>query len=273
MVAQQGDALAPDGTIPRARVADQIIDALRRRILTGSLPRDSRLPTERELAAEFGVSAPTIRESLRALTSLGLVEVRHGSGAYVRTDSDAILSGPLAMLMQLESVGMDEVVGLIQVLNLHAARLAADSATESDIAAVRAAAERTAHCETLEDAQRGGAAFLVALSDASHQPLLAGLCRFLINLLVTLETSVYIRKNVSSWRRWTEDTASTRLAIADALARRDQQALHDKMTELHDRVLGRLSPKLLTARISDPALAPFVGGIGFDSTRKASSAT
>jgi len=111
MTPRNDPADTPNGMVTRARVADQVIDDLRERILTGALPRGSRLPTERELAAEFGVSAPTIRESLRALTSLGLVDVRHGSGAYVRTDSNAILSGPLAMLMQLESVSLQEVIG------------------------------------------------------------------------------------------------------------------------------------------------------------------
>ena len=267
MTARNGTADAPNGLVTRARVADQVIDDLRERILTGGLPRGSRLPTERELAAEFGVSAPTIRESLRALTSLGLVEVRHGSGAYVRTDSEAILSGPLAMLMQLESVSLQEVIGLIQLLNLHAAGLAAQSATDADIALVYEAAQRTAQCETLEDAQRGGAAFLVALSDASHQPLLAGLCRFLTNLLVTLETSAYAGRSVSFWRKWTEDTAPTRLAIANALACRDHPALQAEVTNLHNLVLGRLSPTLRAARLSDPALAPFVSGLGFDSAR------
>jgi DNA-binding FadR family transcriptional regulator len=89
----------PSDAVTRSRVADQIIATLRDRILTGAYPRGSKLPTEKDLAVEFGVSAPTIRESLRALTSLGLVDVRHGSGAYVRTNSDGILGGPLGMHM------------------------------------------------------------------------------------------------------------------------------------------------------------------------------
>jgi len=162
---------------------------------------------------------------------------------------------------------LQEVIGLIQLLNLHAAGLAAQSATDADIALVYEAAQRTTECETLEDAQRGGAAFLVALSDASHQPLLAGLCRFLTNMLVTLETSAYARRSVSFWRKWTEDTAPTRLAIAGALARRDHPALQAEVTNLHNLVLGRLSPTLRAARLSDPALAPFVRALGFDSPR------
>src|SRR5882724_10376319 len=66
--------------VPRASAADQIIEQLRTQILTGALPLGAKLPTERELGLEFGVSSPTIREALRALSSMGLIEARQGSG-------------------------------------------------------------------------------------------------------------------------------------------------------------------------------------------------
>jgi GntR family transcriptional repressor for pyruvate dehydrogenase complex len=247
----------PHTAVKRARVADQIIGTLRDRILSNGIPSGSRLPTERELATEFGVSGPTVRESLRALTWLGLVEVRHGSGAYIRTDSDAILSGPLAMLMQLESVSLDEVMGLIQVLNLYAADLAVESATDEDIALVREAAERSAQCNSLNDAEQAGIAFLVALSDASHHPLVAALCRFLTSLLIRLETSVYTGKDDSFWQRANTEVVPLRVAIADALTRRDHDDIRVALTALHDKVRERLSevPLLRNARLSDPVLS------------------
>jgi len=258
-------ALSANGTVVRARVADQIIDSLRDRILVGTYARGSRLPTERELADEFGVSAPTIRESLRALTSLGLVEVRHGSGAYVRTSSDGILDGPLTMLMQLEGVGIEEIMGLIQALSLHAADLAIDAATADDIARVCDAAERTSQCQTLEDVQDAVPTFLIALSEASHQPLLAALCHFLTTMLVGLETSSYKRRSAAFWRGWAKDTAPLRVTIGAALERRDRPALKAAVTQLHDGVRERVRavPALRTARLSDPALSPFVRQLVF----------
>ena len=73
--------------IERIRVADQIARAIKRDILKGSLRRGSKLPTERALAERFGVSGATIREAIRSLSTLGLVDVRHGSGAYVTADT------------------------------------------------------------------------------------------------------------------------------------------------------------------------------------------
>lgn len=252
-------------SVTRARVADQIIAVLRDRILTGTYPRGSKLPNERELAREFGVSAPTVRESLRALTSLGLVDVRHGSGAFVRTNSEGILRGPLGMLMQLESVGVDEITGLILVLNLHALDLAVQVAGEDDVRRVREAAERTATCKTMDDVHESVAGFLIALSAASHHPLLEALCGFLATMLVRLETSAYRRRNTAFWRRWARDTAPMRLRIAEALESRDLEALRADFTALHAAVSERIAsiPALRAARLSDPALAPFVHEIVF----------
>ncbi len=101
--------LAPaEARLDRARVADQIIARLQAKIANGSYPRGSKLPTERVLAATYGVSAPTIREALRALTSMGLVQVRHGSGAYVAENSDGLIDSALATLAAIEDVTMLE---------------------------------------------------------------------------------------------------------------------------------------------------------------------
>src|ERR1700733_15593197 len=89
---------APDVPVPsnrevtRATAADQIIEQLRTQILTGARPIGAKLPPERELSVEFGVSSPTIREALRALSSMGLVEARRGSGAYVAPNLGRIIA-------------------------------------------------------------------------------------------------------------------------------------------------------------------------------------
>jgi DNA-binding FadR family transcriptional regulator len=245
-----GDA-STIGLVGRNRVADQIIDTLRDGILTGRFPQGSRLPAERELASGFGVSTPTVRESLRALASMGLVEIRHGSGTYVRTDLDTLIGVPLAMLMQLENVSLGEVIGLLQVLNMYAADLAVDAATGEDVNLIRLAAQRTAESRTEEEVQSSGPAFLVALSDASHQPLVAALCRFLTNMLVRLEAATYSPRNAAAWRKWVQGTAPTRLVVADALSQRDRAGVQEGLRTLHEAVSDRITPAMRKVRLSD----------------------
>jgi GntR family transcriptional regulator, transcriptional repressor for pyruvate dehydrogenase complex len=256
------DALAGSASrIGRARVADQIIDELRAQIATGAYQRGSRLPTERELAAAFGVSAPTIREALRALSSMGLVEVRHGSGSYVASSYDGILNDSLGMLVQLEDVGVEDLIGLLRVLNLYAAELAIEQATEADIARVRAAAEATARAATLDQVTASITEFLVAFAAAAHKPLLDALCGFLVAMVVRLEVTSYRPKSTRFWADWAAQTSVYRLEVADALERRDGPALSEAVARFHARIGERIRavPALRRARVSDPAAAPFAG--------------
>lgn len=68
----------------------QVTDSLRREIASGELKPGQRLPSIRELAARFGVSAMTIQSALRELRGLELVTTQQGRGAYVRSDAPAI---------------------------------------------------------------------------------------------------------------------------------------------------------------------------------------
>ena len=70
--------------IVNQRLYQQVADSIRKQIQTGSMPPGSRLPSEKLLAQQLGVSRPTVREAMIALEIAGLVEIRTGSGSYVR---------------------------------------------------------------------------------------------------------------------------------------------------------------------------------------------
>lgn len=70
--------------VSRARLNDEIVTVLQNQILTGALAPGDKIPPERELAETFQVNRATLREALRRLESLELVEIRHGDGLYVK---------------------------------------------------------------------------------------------------------------------------------------------------------------------------------------------
>src|SRR5258708_3642721 len=86
------DAAARIIPIERSRVADRITDDLRMQIARGDLPPGAKLPTERTLAQRYGVSSATIREAIRGLTTIGLLQTRHGSGSTVSADEHALIA-------------------------------------------------------------------------------------------------------------------------------------------------------------------------------------
>ncbi len=88
--------LAP---IKSTRIYEEIVRQVKAMIAEGRLKSGDRLPPERELAEKFVVSRTSVREALRALESLGLVEIRPGEGTFIREVSIDALVEPLALLM------------------------------------------------------------------------------------------------------------------------------------------------------------------------------
>jgi len=102
-------------------------------ISTGNLRPGDRLPPERELVEIFSISRPSLREAMRALSTLGIVESRHGGGTFV-TDLDArTLLAPLDFFLQLSQANLDDTFEGRRVIETEIARQAAIKARRADI--------------------------------------------------------------------------------------------------------------------------------------------
>ena len=209
---------------PRPKRTDVIIEVLREEIVSGRLPRGARLPTERELANHYGVSQPTVREVIRALDVMGLVDVRHGSGAYVRGDSAYLMATALQTMLQIESVGIVDVLDVREMLGRESVRRAAMNATVGDVAACREALGRLDRVTDLPDVDSiidAISQFQRLLAAAAHNPLLLALETVLINLLLQIQVKVLARRGVKFWRERSSGFQTDRVSIVDAVADKD----------------------------------------------------
>ena len=127
----------PLQTVAPQRLYQQIADQLRTLITAGEFTPGSRLPAERDLAKQLGVSRPSVREALIALEVEGWVEVRTGSGVYVqdRSNSTAARGNPIAS----NEWGPLELIRARRVVEGEIAAIAAAQARRKDIAAMRLA--------------------------------------------------------------------------------------------------------------------------------------
>ncbi|MFD5078091.1 FadR/GntR family transcriptional regulator [Streptomyces sp. NPDC058371] len=225
--------------IYRGRVADQIVEDLREQILSGALPDGSRLPAERELAASYDVSGPTIREAIRVLTAMGLVNTRNGSRATVTAQGDTLLAMSIASVVQFEKVGAREVLGLLGALNAYAAELAADQASDEEIATLRDAAGRTAGVESVEQAAAALQHFFVTLSEISHNPLLAALCRFIGDVQLGLAVKMSDGRT-DDWEKVAGGLHPARVEIVDAIAAHEPQRAASLVRDYHRQVVERI---------------------------------
>ncbi|WP_030058620.1 MULTISPECIES: FadR/GntR family transcriptional regulator [Streptomyces] len=161
--------------IRRALLVDQVIEHMRRQITAGAWPVGRRIPTEAVLVDELQVARNTVREAVRALSHSGLLQVRQGSGTYVRATSELSVA-----LRRLPTTELRDVLQVRRGLEVEAARLAAHVADEDGL---RALEDRLSACEAA--AREGGweaqaqqdTEFHTALVEYTGNGVLAGLYR------------------------------------------------------------------------------------------------
>src|SRR5438093_11059247 len=91
--------------IRASKLYEQIAEQIKQRILRGELRTGDRLPTENELAEQFGASRTGVREAMKILAQQGLIETRTGPGALVTTADSQAMHHSLEILMRVEHAG------------------------------------------------------------------------------------------------------------------------------------------------------------------------
>ena len=122
-------------TVDRRGLAEHAVDQIERLIIEGRLVPGQRLPSERELGAKLGVSRPTLREAIRALTMMGILESRQGDGTYVLDSEAGFLLRPAKVLLASEG-GLGWLFEVRELLEGSAAAFAAERATAPELAEV-----------------------------------------------------------------------------------------------------------------------------------------
>lgn len=206
------------------RVSEEVVKQVQEAIFSGELEPGDRLPPERELAEQFGLSRMSVRDALRTLESSGLIEIKVGSsgGAFVREPNFDPLRESLSSMLRLKKANILELVETRKIVETAIAELAAERATEEDLRAMREAIEAARRALESGDSNYGphSVNFHAALAQAGKNHVL--------NL------------TVRSFRAFFADVLEKLLATED-MARRgiaDHWELY-KAIESHDRQRAR----------------------------------
>lgn len=162
--------------VKRLRIAEQVATHIRDAILGGTFAPGDSLPSERELADQFGVNRSSVREALHRLEASGLVEMRHGGATRVR---DFLLSAGFQLLPYLLAPGgeldakmLADLLAMRTMLLAWTAREAAAQATGQDIDALATLVEALQAAETTEDLRRLDYDFFEQLVDLTGNRVL-----------------------------------------------------------------------------------------------------
>jgi len=173
--------LAP---IKSTRIYEEIVRQIKGMIAEGRLKSGDQLPPERDLAEKFLVSRTSVREALRALESVGLIEIRPGEGTFVREISVDALVEPLALVLLSQRAMIEELFEARRLLEPVIAGLAAQRATKDEVQEMERILE--AQAKEIGSGNTGlaqDAAFHAAIGTAAHNRAITRIVHAVMDLL------------------------------------------------------------------------------------------
>jgi GntR family transcriptional repressor for pyruvate dehydrogenase complex len=217
--------------IKKTRVAEEVADRIRILILDGTFPPGRSLPSERILTAQFGVSRGSIRDALRMLETIGLIETQHGRGTFPRELTVDRLVAPLASMMTYQHDLQDELLDVRRMFEPAVARVAATRATEEDFADLQRILDtqrrklKTGRSAIIEDT-----AFHAALARSTRNRVIVSLMATLNDLLVESRTLTLRQKGRPA------KSVEGHEAVVAALRRRDAEGAARAMNNHIDQI-------------------------------------
>jgi GntR family transcriptional regulator, transcriptional repressor for pyruvate dehydrogenase complex len=197
------------GPVRNTHASRALAEELREAILAGKLGDGEILPSERDMAGQADVSRGSVREALRALEAEGLIEVRSGrnGGAVVRVPGPESLGRPVAAFIR--GAGLDDrpLAETLLVLEPAVAAIAAEKRTDEDLVRLRDITDRLETSDDHAERVALNAEWHVAIGDATHNGLLAGILNGLAQAIhAATDTEAYaqpgvLERAVASYRR------------------------------------------------------------------------
>ncbi len=209
----------------RKKLSDVITEQLESMILDGTLLAGQQLPPERELAQEFDVSRPSLREAIGNLQARGLVERKQGGGTFISRDLNAAMTDPLMALISRRPETQFDLLEFRHALEGMAAYYAALRGQPEDYQALRSALEELptpGKDESKREQAEALGRFYIIMARASHNMVL-------LHVMSTMQSMLIenIERNLEMLALHTtvvNDIARQRREIVEAIASRDPEA-------------------------------------------------
>jgi GntR family transcriptional regulator, transcriptional repressor for pyruvate dehydrogenase complex len=223
--------------VRKTKVYHEIVEQIRELISAGRIKPGDRLPPERELAELFKASRNSVRDAIRVLEQMGLIESRQGDGTYVRSVSAEDLAEPLALMLLQSRTQMRELWEVRRVLEPAIAEFAASRITDEELGELEAILEaQRRRVESGFPALEEDTAFHYAIAEAARNTV----------MLRTLDTLVDLLRQSRERSLQPHDRPAHSLAghvrILAALRRRDPEgarsATLEHLVDIEERVFS-----------------------------------
>lgn len=226
--------------VPKQSLSKMVVEKIKEALIKGEIKPGDYLPSETELSESLGVGKSSVREAIKMLEALGVVQICKGNGSRVRTCVHASMLNPLIFQLILNSNGQRQaqLVEFRKMIEISASLLAIDNATSQDTENIREIHERLK-----TDFKRGKATvdndteFHNAIYESTHNPFVVSIGSCIMELF---QPSLVIAN-----RDYSTIVTDNHEQILSALERRDKKAMETAITE----ALDKWSSLVLTASL------------------------
>jgi DNA-binding FadR family transcriptional regulator len=232
-------SIVPGAPIKRLDLVALVTDSIRQQILDGVHPPGAELPAQGKLAATYNVSVNVIREALRNLRSLGMIEVSQGRCPQVKgMDPEASIAAFSIMLSHAHCSLYHLIEARIPV-EREVARLAAERAAPEDMARIAHVLDEMKSARDSQALAKCDQAFHRSLATATRNPLLAAM----VETLAGVQTQ-YTQNAYEVYAGLSQASVAEHERIFEAIRRRDPNATEEAMLHHLRAVLQRIPKNL-----------------------------
>lgn len=213
------------GRIEKKKLYEEIADIISDNIRTGQLVEGEKLPSIQSLASEYGVGPASIREALNALRVMGMVDIRHGEGTFVKASSPKSFTAEMAIFKKKD---IEELLEVRKIIEVAAVKIAAAKRTDEQLQNIRSALLKMKQAISENElGEMSDLEFHMAIAEAANNSLLKNLLADVSDVMKTTmkETrKIWLYTQVKTIERLYHE----HLEIYEAIADRDDNkaAMH-----------------------------------------------
>lgn len=211
------------------KIYEEVSDELYEMIRSGSLKPGEQLDSIQQLAENFQVGRPAIREALSALSSMGLIEIKQGEGTFVKTFDPAIMNHPLSAALLMDQDNIKHLLEVRKILESGTAEVAAKKRTEENLNELKdmlSNMDKVSDDEELSD--KADISFHVAVANASQNELLITLMNH-VSELMTEKMRDIRRVALYSEEMTLKELYQQHVRIYDAIVAQDEDEARSAM--------------------------------------------
>src|SRR5262245_11201720 len=170
--------------IDRSGITELVVQRIKELLGRGDLKAGSRLPPERELADMLHISRPSLRTALKALSVMGVINAKPGAGTYIAKSLPEVFTEPMHFMTLINNTSVEELFEARRIIEAGLAELAAERATDPDIAALtREVVDMKATINDPEEFLKHDVRFHQAMARAANNKLMSGIMDTVAQLL------------------------------------------------------------------------------------------